>query len=165
MDLTLCHWCQTSEMNILFILLICYSYQSPKVARQSFSRWTMKLYDQHWPAHWWGEGLFLAPLQTFRYISRTAGLIVTKLSVPSRASILHIVTKFFLKAMIGCLQMTPEWRHFLPFSAQKNVSREELSGLQLWRYRKTFIIRDVRLLGLQNCYLEILNFWNFDPQK
>ena len=39
----------------------------------------------------------LAPLQTFRYISRTAAPIVTKLSVPFRASILHIVTENFSK--------------------------------------------------------------------
>ena len=43
------------------------------------------------------EGAFLAPLQTSRYISRTAARIVTKLSVPSRTSILHIVTKCILK--------------------------------------------------------------------
>ena len=44
-----------------------------------------------------GGGYFLPPLQTFRYISRTAAPIVTKLSVPSRTSILHIVTKNFSK--------------------------------------------------------------------
>ena len=44
-----------------------------------------------------GGGGFFSPLQTFRYISRTAAPIVTKLSVPSRVSILHIVTKHFSK--------------------------------------------------------------------
>ena len=55
-------------------------------------------------------GAFLAPppLQTFQYISRTAARIVTKLAVPSWALILHIVTKHFPKAMIGCPQITSE---------------------------------------------------------
>ena len=72
--------------------------------------------------------------------------------------------KIFPKALIGWSQMTSAWRHVLPFSTQRKVSREELSGLELWRYRKTLgqkmcrIIRNTKLLSLA-----ISNFLNFGP--
>ena len=109
-----------------------------------------------------GGGLFLAPLQTFRYISRTAVPIVTKLSVPSRASILHIVTKHFSKGYdrlpANDVRVTSCSAVFGP---KKGFAGRAVRPTALKIQKNVQDIKGVELLGLQNCYLKILDFLEF----
>ena len=108
----------------------------------------------------------LAPLQTFQYISRTAAPIVTKLAVPSRASILHMVTKHFSKGYDRLRANDVRVRSCSAvFGPKKGFAGRAVRPTALKIQKNARDIKDVELLGLQKIYLEILDFWNFDPHK
>ena len=106
-----------------------------------------------------GVGLFLAPLQTFQYISRTAAPIVTKLAVPSRASILHIVTKCFSKGYdrlpANDVRVTSCSAVFGP---KKGFAGRAVRPTTLEIQKNVSDIKGVESKGLQNCYFNFSNF-------
>ena len=90
----------------------------------------------------------------------------TQLTVPSRASILHIVTKKISKGydsfpandvrVTSCSAL---------FGPKKGFAARAVRPTALKIQKNVQDIKGVELLELQNCYLEIFNFWNFDPHK
>ena len=98
-----------------------------------------------------GEGgAIFCPLHTSRYIFRTPAPIVTKLSVSSRSSILHIVTKNFSKGYdtlpANDVRVTSCSAVFGP----KKGFAGRAVGPALKIQKNAQDIKGVELLGLQN---------------
>ena len=66
-----------------------------------------------------GGGGFLAPYRLFNISSEPLRRSSPNLQYPPGHQCYTLWPKIFPKAMIGCPQMTLEWRHVLLFSAQK----------------------------------------------
>ena len=113
-----------------------------------------------------GGGLFLPPSRLFDVSPEPLRWSSPNFQCPPGHQFYTLWPKLLPKAMIGCPQMTSEWRHVLPFSAKKKgFAGRAVRPTALKIQKNVQDIKGVKLLGVQNCYLKIVNFWNSTPQN